>query len=128
MYKKLAVAGFVALLLAAGSIYASSARHDLVLFGAVTVSGSSTNVIETAVPVTGIARGAIVYQTGAGATTTTVASVRGAVARTLAAIATDNSTVQSNVTHNLYSEIIRFTIVNSSTNEVVVQPAIIYEK
>ena len=127
MKAKIALSALLFGLLSAAAL-AIESRHDLVLFGSVTVSAGQTNVVETSVKVTGIARGAIIYQSGAGATTTTVASVRGSDARTVATIATDNTTVQSNVTHNLYAELIRFTIVNASTNEVTITPAIIYEK
>ena len=117
--------------LIAGVSFASDlgTSHDVVLFGAVEVAANGTNVIETTVNTTGIAKGAIVYASGAAATTTTVASVRGGTARTIATIGANNTAVQSNVTHNLYAETIRFTIVNSSTGTVAtVSPGIIYEK
>lgn len=117
--------------LIAGVSFASDfgASHDLVLFGAVDVAANSTNVLETTVAISGSIEGAIVYSSGAAATTTTVASVRGTTARTVATIGVNNGVVQSNVTHNLYGETIRFTIVNYSTNVTAsVTPGIIYEK
>jgi len=102
--------------------------HDIVLFGSVEISAGQTNVIETTVPLTGIAKGSIVYAVGSGVTTTVVASVRGGVARTMATVVANNAAVNSNVTHNLYAETIRFTTINSATNAVTVSPAIIYEK
>jgi hypothetical protein len=120
----------VAFLLLAGSAIASDlgTSHDIVLFGSQDIAAGQTNTVETVVTVTGIAKGAIVYASGAGATTTTVSSVRGGVARTMATIGANNTAVQSNITHNLYAEIVRFTTVNSATNSVSISPAIIYEK
>jgi len=102
--------------------------HETVSFGAITIEAGGTNVVETTFRVTGVLKGALVNQVGAGAATTTVSSVRSGVARTVVAVSTDNSAVQTNVTHNLYSERLRFTIVNSATNSVTIEPSVIYEK
>ena len=120
----------VAFFILASTAFASDlgTSHDIVLFGSVDVPAGGTNVIETIVDVTGIAKGAIVYASGAGATTTTVSSVRGGVARTMATIGANNTAVNSNISHNLYAEKVRFTTVSSATNSVSISPAIIYEK
>ena len=120
----------VAFFILAGSAFASDlgTSHDIILFGSQSINAGQTNVVETDVFVTGIAKGAIVYASGSGATTTTVASVRSSTPRTIATIAANNTVVNSNVTHNLYAETIRFTTINYATNAVSVSPAIIYEK
>jgi len=120
----------VAFFILASTAFASDfgTSHDIVLFGSTEIPAGGTNVVETIVGVTGIAKGAIVYASGAGITTTTVASVRGGVARTMATIVANNAAVNSNITHNLYAEKIRFTTINSATNSVSISPAIIYEK
>jgi hypothetical protein len=120
----------VAFFILAGSAFASDlgTSHDLILFGSQSIAAGQTNTVETDVFVTGIAKGAIVYASGSGVTTTTVSSVRSSTARAIATIAANNTVVNSNVTHNLYAETIRFVTVNHGAGEVSVSPAIIYEK
>lgn len=101
--------------------------HDIIMFGSTEIAAGQTNTIETTYRTTGIAKGAIVYSSG-GLSTTTVSSVLGSTARTVATIAANNTAVNSNITHNLYGETIRFVTINSATNAITIVPAILYEK
>jgi len=121
----------VAFLLSVGVATASDfgTAHDIVLFGEQSIAAGQTNTVETAYKVRGLVRQGIVYQDGAGVSTTTVAVVRGDFARTVAAIAAnDAAAVSSAGFFPAYDEIIRFTTVNYGTNTITVIPAIIYEK
>lgn len=119
----------VILSLVAGIAYGTDfgTAHDIVMFGSTSIDAGQTNTIETTYRVVGVAKGAIIYSSG-GLTTSTVSSVLSSTARTMATIAANNTVVNSNITHNLYGETIRFTIINYATNAVSVVPAILYEK
>ena len=121
----------VAFLLSVGVATAADfgTSHDIVLFGEQSIAAGQTNTVETTYKVRGIVRQGIVYQDGAGVSTTTVAVVRGDFARTVAAIEANNAAAVSSAGFfPAYDETIRFTTINYGTNTITVIPAIIYEK
>ena len=118
--------------LIAGVSFASDlgTSHDIILFGATDVASNSTVNIETTYKATGIVKGYLLYVSGGGPITATVSSVRSEGTRTIGTAVLSSGSAQSNVTHNLYSEAIKFTLVSgaTATSTVQVTPAIIYEK
>ena len=124
----------VAFLLSVGVASASEfgAAHDIILFGEQSIEAGQTNTVETTYKVRGIVKQGIVYQTGAGVSTTTVTAVRGSFSRsalTGVLVGSDEGVSVSTAANiPVYDETIRFTTVNYGTNTITVIPAIIYEK